>query len=172
MVGRYRLIDRDYQGQLSRRLRSRVLMHAYATRGLGFLVCCAIISRQLGQGRQLSGGSPLFMINHRSSLKDWINWMEIPLYMCSIIFTVIFATPCLCVYDWQWQIGVVSIFLAWMVLITFLQKWPLTGIYVLMFLNILGSFLSIIFLALLLVIAFALVFYMLLFEPDEMVMLL
>ena len=62
MVGRYRLIDRDYQGQLSRRLRSRVLMHAYATRGLGFLVCCAIISRQLGQGRQLSGGSPLFMI--------------------------------------------------------------------------------------------------------------
>ena len=67
MVGRYRLIDRDYQGQLSRRLRSRVLMHAYATRGLGFLVCCAIISRQLGQGRQLSGGSPLFMINHRSS---------------------------------------------------------------------------------------------------------
>ena len=67
MVGRYRSIDRDYQGQLSRRLRSRVLMHAYATRGLGFLVCSAIISRQLGQGRQLSGGSPLFMINHRSS---------------------------------------------------------------------------------------------------------
>ena len=67
MVGRHRLIDRDYQGQLSRRLRSRVLMHAYATGGLGFLVCCAIISRQLGQGRQLSGGSPLFMINHRSS---------------------------------------------------------------------------------------------------------
>ena len=28
---------------------------------------CAIISRQLGQGRQRSGGSPLFMINHRSS---------------------------------------------------------------------------------------------------------
>ena len=26
---------------------SRVLMHAYATRGLGFLVCCATISRQL-----------------------------------------------------------------------------------------------------------------------------
>ena len=69
MVGRYRLIDRDYQGQLSRRLRSRVLMHAYATRGLGFLVCCAIISRQLGQGRQLSGGSPLFMINYRSSIQ-------------------------------------------------------------------------------------------------------
>ena len=43
------------------------LMYSYATRGLGFLVRCATISRLLGQGRQRSGGSPLFMINHRSS---------------------------------------------------------------------------------------------------------
>ena len=48
-------------------IKSRVLMHAYATRGLGFLVRCATISRQLGQGRLRSRGSPLFMINHRSS---------------------------------------------------------------------------------------------------------
>ena len=39
-------------------------MYSYATRGLGFLVHCATISRKLGQG---SGGSPLFMINHRST---------------------------------------------------------------------------------------------------------
>ena len=38
-------------------------MYSYATRGLGFLVHCATISRQLGQGRQRSGGSPLFMLN-------------------------------------------------------------------------------------------------------------
>ena len=36
---------------------------SYATRGLGFLVRCATISRQLGQGRQRSGGLPLFMLN-------------------------------------------------------------------------------------------------------------
>ena len=47
-----------------RQFKSRVLMYSYATRGLGFLVHCATISRQLGQR---SGGSPLFMINHRSS---------------------------------------------------------------------------------------------------------
>jgi len=41
--------------------------------------------------------------------------------------------------------------------------------YVLMFVNILISFMKIAFLALLLVIAFALAFYMLMFEPDEMV---
>ena len=39
------------------------LMYSYATRGLRFLVRCATISRQLGQGRQRSGGSPLFMLN-------------------------------------------------------------------------------------------------------------
>ena len=102
-------------------------------------------------------------------LQDWVNWLEIPLYMCSIIFTFVFATPCLCVYNWQWQIGVIAEFLGWIGLISFLQKWPVTGIYVLMFINIIQSFLKIAFLALLLVIAFALAFYMLFFEPDEIV---
>ena len=102
-------------------------------------------------------------------LQDWVNWLEIPLYLFSIIFTFVFATPCLCVYSWQWQIGVVAVYLGWVGLITFLQKWPVTGVYVLMFVNILGSFMKIAFLALLLVIAFALAFYMLLFEPDEIV---
>ena len=63
----YRSIDRYHQGQLSWQLKSRVLMYSYATRGSGFLVCCATISRKLGQGRLRSGGSPLFMINHRYS---------------------------------------------------------------------------------------------------------
>ena len=105
-------------------------------------------------------------------LQDWVNWLEIPLYLCSMIFTFVFATPCLCVYNWQWQIGVVAVFLGWIGLISFLQKWPVTGIYVLMFINIIQSFLKIAFLALLLVIAFALAFYMLFFEPDEMVSIL
>ena len=102
-------------------------------------------------------------------LQDWVNWLEIPLYLFSIMFTFVFATPCLCVYSWQWQIGVVAVFLGWIGLITFLRKWPVTGLYILMFVNIIVSFLKIAFLALLLVIAFALGFYMLLYEPDEMV---
>ena len=48
----------------------------------------------------------------------------------------------------------------------------MTGVYILMFINIILSFLKIAFLALLLVIAFALAFYMLFFEPDEMVSIL
>jgi len=103
---------------------------------------------------------------------DWVNWLGIPLYLLSILFTVTsvaIANPCLCIYSWQWQIGVVAVFLGWIELIAFLWKWPVTGVYVLMFVNIIESFLKISFLALLLVIAFAFAFYMLLFEPDEMV---
>ena len=69
-------------------------------------------------------------------LQDWVNWLEIPLYLFSIIFTFVFATPCLCVYHWQWQIGVMALFLGWIGLVSFLQKWPVTEIYVLMFINI------------------------------------
>ena len=105
-------------------------------------------------------------------LQDWANWLEIPLYFCSMIFTFVFATPCLCVYNWQWQFGTVTVFLGWIGLVSFLQKWPVTGVYILMFINIIQSFLKIAFLALLLVIAFALAFYMLFFEPDEMVSIL
>ena len=105
-------------------------------------------------------------------LQDWVNWLEIPLYLCSIIFTFVFATPCLCVYNWQWQIGAIAVFLSWIGLVSFLQKWPVTGVYILMFINIIQSFLKIAFLALLLVIAFALPFYMLFFETDEMVSIL
>ena len=105
-------------------------------------------------------------------LQDWVNWLEIPLYLCSLIFTFGLTTPCLCVFNWQWQLGVVAIFLSWIGLISFLQKWHVTGVYILMFINIILSFLKIAFLALLLVIAFALAFYMLFFEPDEMVSIL
>ena len=61
------------------------------TRGLGFLVRCATISRQLGQSRQRSGGSPLFMlniclvINHRSSILYIIYLSVRPLTKCACV---------------------------------------------------------------------------------------
>ena len=72
-------------------------------------------------------------------------------------------------YHWQWQIGVIAIFLGWIVLIVFLQKWPLTGVYVLMFIHIIQSSLKVALLALLLITAFGLAFYLQFFEPTEMV---
>ena len=96
---------------------------------------------------------------------DWVNWMEVLIFVCSIVFVWVFHTGCLCPFDWQWQLGAVAIFLGWIDLIVFIQKFPLTGIYVLMFVNILYTFLRTVMLSFLLVIAFSLTFYMAFFEP-------
>ena len=102
-------------------------------------------------------------------LSDFVNYMEITLYISSIIFVSAFRTPCLHIHHWQWQFGVLAVFLGWLVLITFLQKWPSTGIYVIAFLTTMKSFLKVAFLAVLLVITFALPFYMQFFEPGKTV---
>ena len=107
------------------------------------------------------------LVVHRLSyITDWVNWMEIALFLCSIIFVWIFNTQCQCPYNWQWQIGAVAIFLAWLSLIIFFAKFPLTGIYVLMFVKIFYTFLKMVTLSVLLVIAFALTFYMAFHEPS------
>ena len=99
---------------------------------------------------------------------DWVNWVEITLFVCSIIFAfVFFNNICLCPFDWQWQVGAIAVFLAWIDLIIFIRKLPLTGIYVLMFVDIFYTFCKMIVLTLLLVIAFAMAFYMAFFNPVE-----
>ena len=67
---------------------------------------------------------------------------------------------------WQWQFGAIAVFLGWLDLIIFIRKLPLTGIYVVMFVDIFYTFCRLFFLSLLLVIAFSLAFYMAFHEPD------
>ena len=76
-------------------------------------------------------------------------------------------TECYCERNWQWQVGVVAVFLAWINLVIFAEKIPLTGLYVVMFLNIFYTFMRMVILAFLLVISFALAFYMLFYDPDD-----
>ena len=61
--------------------------------------------------------------------------------------------------------GALAIFLGWLNLIVFISKFPGTGIYVVMFLDIFYTFLRLFFLSILLVIAFGLAFYMTFSEP-------
>ena len=98
-----------------------------------------------------------------------VNWMELTLYILSIIFVLVFHDKCLCPFRWQWQIGIVAVFLAWINLMIFFSKFPLTGVYVLMFTTICYTFLKILVLSLLLVIAFALTFFLIFHEPSVMV---
>lgn len=99
-------------------------------------------------------------------LLDVTNWIEVTLFVCSIIFVWIFHNKCLCPFKWQWQVGIIAVFLGWISLIIFIQKFPLTGIYVLMFLSILYTYMKAVILFVLLVIAFSLTFYMVFYDPQ------
>ena len=107
-----------------------------------------------------------FQLCHESKsyICNWVNLLvnvfEVSLYVLSIIFVSVIWTPCMCPQEWQWQIGVIAILLAWVNLIRFFAKFPSTGIYVIMFGRILLTFLKVIILSVLLLITFAITFYM------------
>ena len=100
---------------------------------------------------------------------DWINWVEVVLFVSSILFVWVFHNQCVCPMTWQWQIGVVAVFLGWVDLIVFISKFPVTGTYVLMFVKIFYTFFRMLILSILLVVAFGLTFYLAFTQPDILV---
>ena len=102
----------------------------------------------------------------RGYLKDVRNYVEILLYVLCIIFVFNFANECGCPRSWQWQIGIFVVFLGWINLIFFASKLPRTGIYVLVFKEILITFLELVAFAILLVFAFSLILYMMFSSPN------
>ena len=111
----------------------------------------------------------MFQLHVIDYLLDWVNWLELTLFILSIIFAWVFNTDCRCELDWQWQIGIAAVFLAWLDLVVFIRKLPFVGIYVVMFIDIFKIFIKMIILTILLVIAFGLAFYMAFFEPGVFV---
>lgn len=103
----------------------------------------------------------LQIIHHlRDYFLHFINYMEGVLYVATIIFVSNFQLQCL--PSWQWQLGALCIFLSWISFILFLSEQPVVGIYVVMFQNIINTFLRIAPMAILLVLAFGQPFFMLL----------
>ena len=96
------------------------------------------------------------------------NWIEITLYLCSIVFLSTVGMPCLCPANWQWQFGAFTVFLAWIECGIFFRKLPYFGIYIVMFVSIVKTFLWIALPAFLLVLAFAIAFYMTFFIPSAL----
>lgn len=62
-------------------------------------------------------------------LLDLANWVEVPLFVCSIVFVLVLQHQCLCPHRWQWQIGILALFLAWADLILFMRKMRLMGAF-------------------------------------------
>ena len=64
--------------------------------------------------------------------------------------------------EWQWHFGTIAIFLCWLEFVLFIQKFPMFGIYVVMFKNILNTFFKFFIVFLIFIIAFGMGFFCLL----------
>lgn len=62
-----------------------------------------------------------------SYLSDFANLIEVPLFICAIIFSTVFDGECQCPHLWQWQIGIVAVFFAWIDLILLMRKLQIFG---------------------------------------------
>ena len=100
---------------------------------------------------------------------DWFNYLEVFMFLFSFIFAWVFTTTCFCPAPWQWQIGSLGLFLAWIDMVKHLKKVPFVGIYPFVYLNITYKLLFILVLAVFLVLAFAFSFYMLFYDPNQIV---
>ena len=102
------------------------------------------------------------------------NWVEVPLFILSIIFcgVVLAEKQLFCLLAWQWQIGVGVLWLSWIEFIFLSTQFQLIGVHALMFIRVLKTILKFIPLALLLIIAFGLAFHFLLYQPQLMVQIM
>ena len=103
------------------------------------------------------------LLNRRTSyLKEPDNYLELLLLFSTFTFaTAGQAEGCFCLEGYAWEFGALAVFLAWIDLIIYLKKLPLTAIPINMLQSILMTFLKLIYLPLILIIAFAIPFYML-----------
>ena len=109
-----------------------------------------------------------FIYDRVGYITDWENWIEVVLFISSIIFASgAYVQCCVCVENWQWQLGALAIFLSWLDLVLFMKKLPLFGVYVVMYIQIIYTFLRFMFLALLFIVAFGLSFYMLFVQLND-----
>ena len=94
-------------------------------------------------------------------LTSWINLIEGFLYVGTITF-VLSDFSYICLNSWRWQLGALCIFLSWINFVLFMSKEPTFGIYVVMFQEVIKTFLKTIPMSTLLILAFGQPFYMLL----------
>ena len=109
-----------------------------------------------------------FLQLHLQYLVSFENWLEILLYSLSLIFVSALWKTCVCPAQWQWEIGALVVFLAWIHLCIFIRKLPQFGLYIVMFEDIVETFIKITVPAFLLVLAFSMAFYMMFFVPSAL----
>ena len=93
-------------------------------------------------------------------LNQWENWFELAGYISTIVFLVsVERGSCFCPQTWQWEVGVATLALLWVVLVVWLQAMHWIGIYVTIMIRIIVSFARVAIFGVLLVVGFGLTFY-------------
>ena len=94
------------------------------------------------------------------------------MFILTIIFVLFgFWNDCWCAPPWQWQIGALALFMAYINFLFLLKGTPLLGVYlpINMLFNIIVTFLKLIYLPILLILSFAFPFYMLFVRDSDAV---
>lgn len=56
--------------------------------------------------------------------RDWTNYVNMGMCICSLIFSSSILHECVCPTPWQWQLGCIAVFLAWIDFLIFLRMIP------------------------------------------------
>ena len=100
------------------------------------------------------------MSRPREYFTEFLNYVELFLYFSTIAFVC--NGNFMCLTGWRWELGALCIFLSWLNFAFFLRLQPKFGIYVIMFEEIIATFLKVLPLAVLLILAFGQPFFILL----------
>ncbi|CAG5121392.1 unnamed protein product [Candidula unifasciata] len=107
----------------------------------------------------------IFLLQKVRYFRDTNNALEWVLYITSLMFVVPFLFNVS--LHWQWEAGAIAVFLSWFDCLVFLQRFDFFGIYVVMFLEILQTLLQVLSVFSILIIAFGLSFYILMFKEES-----
>ena len=95
-----------------------------------------------------------------ASKRVYVWWWFYHLHACIGYYITKQFQPCNSKYLRQWQIGALAVFLSWLNFIFILKYMPYTAVPINMFLSICVTFLKVIFLPIVLILAFGIPFYM------------
>ena len=109
----------------------------------------------------------VFEVWFRHTMREWSDvyfffeaFIAVGVFLLTIIFVFGFWNDCWCAPPWQWQIGAFALFMAYINLLLILKRMPKLGVPITMLFNIVVTFMKLIYLPVLLVLAFAIPFYM------------
>ena len=109
----------------------------------------------------------MFEIWFRYVMRKWSDFyfffeasIRVAVSLLTIMFVFGFWNDCWCAPPWQWQIGALTLFLAYINILLTLKRMPILGVPITMLLNIVITFIKLIYLPVLLILAFAIPFYM------------